>query len=278
MNLRNFLDQSFSKALVAAGAPEGTSGMVRPSAKANFGDYQSNGVMPVAKKLGMNPRDFAQKVIDQVELDGIADKLEIAGPGFINITLNPQWVAEQLSAFDDRCGAEKQNPQTIAVDYSAPNVAKEMHVGHLRSTIIGDAVVRVLEFLGHKVVRCNHIGDWGTQFGMLIAHLEELMRDNPDVMESELSDLEEFYRESKQKYDSDEAFALRARGYVVKLQGGDPWCNDMWRKLVDVTMDQNQKTYDRLNVTLSKDNTMGESMYNDMLPGVVEELKAKGPC
>ncbi len=276
MNLRNFLDQSFSNALVAAGAPEGTPGMVRPSAKANFGDYQSNGVMPVAKKLGMNPREFAQKVIERVELDGIVEKLEVAGPGFINITLTSDWVAKQLSDFDSRCGVDTQSSQTIVVDYSAPNVAKEMHVGHLRSTIIGDAVVRVLEFLGHNVVRCNHIGDWGTQFGMLIAHLEELMKENPEILESELSDLEEFYRESKQKYDSDEDFALRARGYVVKLQGGDQWCNDMWRKLVDVTMEQNQKTYDRLNVTLTRENTMGESMYNDMLPAVVSELKEKG--
>lgn len=276
MNLRNFLDQAFSKALVAAGAPEGTSGMVRPSAKANFGDYQSNGVMPVAKKLGMNPREFAQKVVEQVQLEGVIDKLEIAGPGFINIFLNKDWVANELKGYDSRCGVELQEAQTIAVDYSAPNVAKEMHVGHLRSTIIGDAVVRTLEFLGHKVIRCNHIGDWGTQFGMLIAHLEELMRDNPDVLESELSDLEEFYRQSKQKYDSDEEFAERARNYVVKLQGGDQWCNDMWRKLVDVTMEQNQKSYDRLNVTLSRDDVMGESQYNDMLPGVVADLKEKG--
>ncbi|GLQ32189.1 arginine--tRNA ligase [Litoribrevibacter albus] len=276
MNLRNFLDQAFSKALVAAGAPEGTQGMVRPSAKANFGDYQSNGVMPVAKKLGMNPREFAQQVVEKVALDGVIDKLEIAGPGFINIFLNKDWVADQLKAFDERCGVESQQSQTVAVDYSAPNVAKEMHVGHLRSTIIGDAVVRVLEFLGHKVVRCNHIGDWGTQFGMLIAHLEELMRDNPDVLESELSDLEEFYRQSKQKYDSDEEFAERARNYVVKLQGGDQWCNDMWRKLVDVTMEQNQKSYDRLNVTLTRDDVMGESQYNDMLPTVVADLKEKG--
>jgi arginyl-tRNA synthetase len=276
MNLRNFLDQAFSDALVAAGAPEGTAGMVRPSAKANFGDYQSNGVMPVAKKLGMNPREFAQKVVEQVKLNDVIEKLEIAGPGFINIFLKSNWIANQLSSFDQRCGVDAQPAQKIAVDYSAPNVAKEMHVGHLRSTIIGDAVVRVLEFLGHDVVRCNHIGDWGTQFGMLIAHLEELMRDNPDVLESELSDLEEFYRQSKQKYDADEAFAERARNYVVKLQGGDEWCNDMWRKLVDVTMIQNQKTYDRLNVTLTRDSVMGESQYNDMLPAVVADLKEQG--
>jgi arginyl-tRNA synthetase len=276
MNLKNFLDQAFSQALVASGAPEGTAGMVRPSAKANFGDYQSNGVMSVAKKLGMNPRELAQKVVDVVELDDVAAKLEIAGPGFINIFLKPEWVAVQLAKQDERCGVDAQATQTIAVDYSAPNVAKEMHVGHLRSTIIGDAVVRVLEFLGHKVVRCNHIGDWGTQFGMLIAHLEELMKLNPDILDSELSDLEEFYRQSKQKYDGDEGFAERARNYVVKLQGGDAWCNEMWSKLVNVTMEQNQKTYDRLNVTLSKSDIMGESQYNDMLPKVVADLKEKG--
>ncbi|EGR2405710.1 arginine--tRNA ligase, partial [Vibrio cholerae] len=164
---------------------------------------------------------------------------------------------------------------TIVADYSAPNVAKEMHVGHLRSTIIGDAVVRTLEFLGHKVIRANHIGDWGTQFGMLIANLERVQKASGEVS-MELSDLEAFYRESKKLYDEDEQFAETARNYVVKLQGGDPFCLEMWKKLVDVTMIQNQRNYDRLNVSLTRENVMGESMYNDMLPQIVSDLKAKG--
>ncbi|MCL6414963.1 arginine--tRNA ligase [Aestuariirhabdus sp. Z084] len=280
MNIRQFLDAKVAAALLAAGAPEGSAGMVRPSARANFGDYQANGVMPVAKRQGINPRELATKVLTslEVELADVVDKLEVAGPGFINIFLRPEWVAKQLEEAytTDRAGVTPASqPQTVVVDLSAPNVAKEMHVGHLRSTVIGDAVSRTLEFLGHKVIRANHIGDWGTQFGMLIAHLEELQKENPEVMESELGDLEQFYRESKTHYDNNPDFAARARNYVVKLQGGDEWCLGMWRKLVDVTMEQNQRTYHRLNVNISQEDTMGESMYNDMLPGIVADLKEK---
>lgn len=143
-----------------------------------------------------------------------------------------------------------------------------MHVGHLRSTIIGDAVVRTLEFLGHNVIRANHVGDWGTQFGMLIAYLEKM--ENEHASEMELQDLEAFYREAKKHYDEDEAFAEKARNYVVKLQGGDEYCRTMWKKLVDITMQQNQRNYDRLNVTLTEKDVMGESLYNPMLPAIVE--------
>lgn len=160
------------------------------------------------------------------------------------------------------------------IDYSAPNVAKEMHVGHVRSTIIGDAAVRTLEFLGHNVIRANHVGDWGTQFGMLIAFLEKQQNEHHE--EHALADLEVFYREAKRTYDEDPAFAERARGYVVKLQGGDEYCRTMWKKLVDITMAQNQIIYDRMNVTLSRKDVMGESLYNDMLPGIVADLTAKG--
>ncbi|WP_086982795.1 arginine--tRNA ligase [Vibrio aphrogenes] len=277
MNIAALINDKVSKALEAAGAPAGSPAAVRQSAKAQFGDYQANGVMGVAKKLGMNPREFAQKVIDVLDLDGIASKTEIAGPGFINIFLAPEFLAQQASAAlaDERLGIAKQDQQTIVADYSAPNVAKEMHVGHLRSTIIGDAVVRTLEFLGHKVIRANHIGDWGTQFGMLIANLERVEKEKGEVS-MELADLEAFYRESKKLYDEDEAFAERARSYVVKLQGGDEHCAQMWKKLVDVTMIQNQRNYDRLNVSLTREDVMGESMYNDMLPEIVADLKAQG--
>ena len=276
MNIQALLSEKVSQALIAAGAPADCEPQVRQSAKVQFGDYQANGVMAVAKKLGMAPRQLAEQVLSHLDLNGIANKVELAGPGFINLFLDPAFLADNVNRAlqSERLGVTKPQAQTIVVDYSAPNVAKEMHVGHLRSTIIGDASVRTLEFLGHKVIRANHVGDWGTQFGMLIAYLEKQQQENAGEMA--LADLEGFYREAKKHYDEDEAFAERARSYVVKLQGGDQYFLQMWRKLVDITMLQNQITYDRLNVTLTRDDVMGESLYNPMLPGIVADLKAKG--
>ncbi|GKW15317.1 arginine--tRNA ligase [Pectobacterium carotovorum subsp. carotovorum] len=276
MNIQALLSEKVSQALTAAGAPADSEAQIRQSAKAQFGDYQANGVMAVAKKLGMPPRQLAEKVVQLLALEGIAEKTEIAGPGFINIFLDKQWVANQVeNALNaPKLGLTPVEPQTIVIDYSAPNVAKEMHVGHLRSTIIGDASARTLAFLGHNVIRANHVGDWGTQFGMLIAYLEKMQ--NESASEMDLSDLEAFYREAKKHYDEDADFAERARAYVVKLQGGDEYCRQMWRKLVDITMTQNQINYERLNVTLTKQDVMGESLYNNMLPGIVADLKAKG--
>ncbi len=276
MNIQALLSEKVSQAMIAAGAPADCEPQVRQSAKVQFGDYQANGMMAVAKKLGMAPRQLAEQVLTHLDLSGIASKVEIAGPGFINIFLEPAFLAEQVqqALASDRLGVSQPTRQTIVVDYSAPNVAKEMHVGHLRSTIIGDAAVRTLEFLGHHVIRANPIGDWGTQFGMLIAWLEKQQQENAGDMA--LADLEGFYRDAKKHYDEDEAFAERARNYVVKLQSGDAYFREMWRKLVDITMTQNQITYDRLNVTLTRDDVMGESLYNPMLPGIVADLKAKG--
>lgn len=276
MNIQALLSEKVSQAMIAAGAPADCEPQVRQSAKVQFGDYQANGMMAVAKKLGMAPRQLAEQVLTHLDLSSIARKVEIAGPGFINIFLEPAFLAEQVqqALASDRLGVSQPTRQTIVVDYSAPNVAKEMHVGHLRSTIIGDAAVRTLEFLGHHVIRANHVGDWGTQFGMLIAWLEKQQQENAGDMA--LADLEGFYRDAKKHYDEDEAFAERARNYVVKLQSGDAYFREMWRKLVDITMTQNQITYDRLNVTLTRDDVMGESLYNPMLPGIVADLKAKG--
>ncbi|EJW1776362.1 arginine--tRNA ligase [Salmonella enterica subsp. enterica serovar Kentucky] len=276
MNIQALLSEKVSQAMIAAGAPADCEPQVRQSAKVQFGDYQANSMMAVAKKLGMAPRQLAEQVLTHLDLSGIASKVEIAGPGFINIFLEPAFLAEQVqqALASDRLGVSQPTRQTIVVDYSAPNVAKEMHVGHLRSTIIGDAAVRTLEFLGHHVIRANHVGDWGTQFGMLIAWLEKQQQENAGDMA--LADLEGFYRDAKKHYDEDEAFAARARNYVVKLQSGDAYFREMWRKLVDITMTQNQITYDRLNVTLTRDDVMGESLYNPMLPGIVADLKAKG--
>ncbi|EJC8170828.1 arginine--tRNA ligase [Salmonella enterica] len=276
MNIQALLSEKVSQAMIAAGAPADCEPQVRQSAKVQFGDYQANGMMAVAKKLGMAPRQLAEQVLTHLDLSGIASKVEIAGPGFINIFLEPAFLAEQVqqALASERLGVSQPTRQTIVVDYSAPNVAKEMHVGHLRSTIIGDAAVRTLEFLGHHVIRANHVGDWGTQFGMLIAWLEKQQQENAGDMA--LADLEGFYRDAKKHYDEDEAFAERARNYVVKLQSGDAYFREMWRELVDITMTQNQITYDRLNVTLTRDDVMGESLYNPMLPGIVADLKAKG--
>ncbi|MDS0819400.1 arginine--tRNA ligase [Proteus mirabilis] len=276
MNIQAFLSEKISMAMSAAGAPADSEPLVRQSAKVQFGDYQANGVMGAAKKMGIPPRQLAEKILEHLDITDIADKVEIAGPGFINIFLSPVWVAQQaeFALADEHLNITKVTPETIVIDYSSPNVAKQMHVGHLRSTIIGDASARTLSFLGHNVIRANHLGDWGTQFGMLIAYLEK--KQNENAADMALADLEEFYREAKKCYDEDEVFAERARNYVVRLQGGDEYCHTMWRKLVDITMQQNQLTYQRLNVTLTEDDIMGESLYNPMLPGIVADLKAKG--
>ncbi|WP_112102839.1 arginine--tRNA ligase [Haemophilus influenzae] len=276
MNIQSILSDKIKQAMIIAGADQSCDALVRQSGKPQFGDYQANGIMAAAKKLGLNPREFAQKVLDNLQLSDIAEKLEIAGPGFINIFLNPTWLTTEISAAlsHKNLGIQATNKQTVVIDYSSPNVAKEMHVGHLRSTIIGDAVARTLEFLGHNVIRANHVGDWGTQFGMLIAYLEKMQ--NEHASEMELQDLEAFYREAKKHYDEDEVFAEKARNYVVKLQSGDEYCRAMWKRLVDITMQQNQHNYDRLNVTLTEKDVMGESLYNPMLPSIVEDLKKQG--
>lgn len=276
MNIQSILSEKIKQAMIAAGADAQCEALVRQSGKVQFGDYQANGIMPAAKKLGLNPREFAQSVLDKAELQDIAEKTEIAGPGFINIFLKDTWLADNISRAvqDPKLGVHNPEKQTVVVDYSSPNVAKEMHVGHLRSTIIGDAVVRTLEFLGNNVIRANHVGDWGTQFGMLIAYLEKM--ENEHASEMELSDLEAFYRAAKKHYDEDPVFAEKARNYVVKLQSGDEYCRTMWQKLVKITMQQNQHNYDRLNVTLTDKDVMGESLYNPMLPSIVEDLKKQG--
>ena len=262
-------------------------GSVNPNLVANIrvdrtkdrahGDFATNIAMILAKPLKKNPRQIAEDIIDSLPKDDHISKVEIAGPGFINFFVNKDAISKALKdmSADPRLGIPKViTPKTIVVDYSAPNVAKEMAVHHIRSTVIGDAVVRVLEFLGNNVIRANHIGDWGTQFGMLIAYLEK--KENESGQGMDLSDFEAFYREAKECYDTDEEFAVKARHYVVLLQGGDEYCRKMWKKLVNMTMVQNQKLYDRLDVTLSDKDIMGESLYNDMLPEVVDDLMKRG--
>lgn len=276
MNIQRILSQKIKQAMLTVGADDSCDPLVRQSSKPQFGDYQANGIMAAAKKLGIAPRDMAQKVVEQLQIGDFIAKIDIAGPGFINLFIKNQWLAKQNQILLQQVRLIDTNdqPQVIVADYSAPNVAKQMHVGHLRSTIIGDAVVRVLEYLGHHVIRANHVGDWGTQFGMLIAYLEKV--ENEHAEDLALSDLEEFYRTAKQHYDNSAEFAEKSRHYVVKLQSGDQYCLAMWRKLVDITMQQNQQTYNQLNVTLSNKDVMGESLYNPMLPNIVTDLISKG--
>jgi len=277
MNISNILSEKVKLAMTAAGLPEGTNPAISLSNRANFGDYQANGVMGAAKKLKTNPRELATKVVDALDLTGIAEKVELAGPGFINIHLDKSWLAAQLNQIstDKNLGvSQSETPQNVVVDYSAPNLAKEMHVGHLRSTIIGDAVVRALEFRDEHVIRQNHMGDWGTQFGMLLAHLSDKLAAN-EVAETALSDLENFYREAKVRFDNEDGFADRARDYVVKLQSGDAHCAKLWQQFIDISISHSEDIYQKLNVTLARKDIMGESAYNDDLSNVIDELMAQ---
>lgn len=277
MNIRDFLSDKVQSAMHAAGIPDAMGAHLTAAKKAGFGDYQANGAMAAAKAMKTNPRELASKIVEQLQLDGIAEKIEIAGPGFINIHLNNQWLAQELSSVIDSptLSVEKvSSPQTVVVDYSSPNLAKEMHVGHLRSTIIGDAIARALEFVGHKVIRQNHVGDWGTQFGMLLAELES--QTQATEAEIALQDLEVFYQQAKQHFDSDPEFANTAREYVVKLQSGDEKILALWRKFREVSLSHGDDIYQKLNVTLKRADVMGESAYNADLPLLVQELETQG--
>ncbi|WP_407362830.1 arginine--tRNA ligase [Pseudomonas luteola] len=241
----------------------------------SHGDFASNIAMMLAKPAGMKPRDLAEKLIAALPADPSVSQVQIAGPGFLNFFQNHEQLAQRLNAAlaDTHLAIQKAAPkQRVVVDLSSPNLAKEMHVGHLRSTIIGDAVARVLEFLGDDVIRQNHVGDWGTQFGMLLAYLEE----QPAAAESELSDLETFYRAAKKRFDESPEFADRARELVVKLQAGDEACLKLWHRFNEISLSHCQKVYDRLNVKLTPADVKGESAYNSELPGIVTELDAKG--
>lgn len=242
------------------------------------GDLATNLAMIGAKAAKKNPRQLAAEIIAHLPPSKLVRQVEIAGPGFINFYLNPEWLAEQLenALADPRLAIPlAAPPQTVVVDYSSPNLAKEMHVGHLRSTIIGDAVSRTLEFLGARVIRHNHVGDWGTQFGMLLAHMEALQGEGSAVR-MQLADLESFYREAKGRFDASPAFADRARQLVVELQSGDAHCNRLWREFLDISLSHCQQLYDRLNVALTRENVRGESAYNDDLAQVVADLTAAG--
>ena len=287
MNIRTQLDTIISQALNDAGAPNSPA-VVKASSRPEFGDYQANGIMGAAKKLGMNPRELATSIVDKLNSDNdinhLVEKLEIAGPGFINIHLKNAWLANQLETTlsDENLGIIKtDNPDNVVIDYSAPNLAKEMHVGHLRSTIIGDAISRVLEFLGHHVIRQNHVGDWGTQFGMLLTYMGELQKEstaNADgsKLEMQLADLEKFYQAAKIRFDEDESFAKQARENVVKLQSGDEHFLKLWQQFIDTSLNHCDEIYQTLNVKLKREDVAPESQYNDDLANVITDLDKAG--
>ena len=240
-----------------------------------FADFQANVALPLAKELKSKPRDIAAQIVDNLDLDGVCETPEISGPGFINLTFTPEFLASTLTAGGVAAAPENTEPQTIAIDYSAPNVAKEMHVGHLRTTVVGDALARTHEFLGNTVIRQNHIGDWGTPFGMLIEHLLDVGVDSAEA--SEVSENPNaFYQAARAKFDSDEAFATRSRARVVKLQGGDEETLDLWTTLVGYSREYFNRIYSLLDVTLTDDDLAGESTYNDVLAEVCDELESKG--
>lgn len=277
MTIRELLTDKVKAAMLAAGVPADCEPMVAPAKKAGFGDYQANGAMAAAKKMGLPPRELATRILEHLALGDMAQQVEIAGPGFINIHLSDRWLGQHLSAAvsDPRLGiGSTNNRQTVVVDYSGPNLAKEMHVGHLRSTIIGDALVRVLEHQGHKIIRQNHVGDWGTQFGMLIAELEEQLQTDASAAMA-LQDLEVFYQQAKTHFDSDPAFADKARDYVVRLQSGDANTLALWEQFKQISLEHSREIYQKLNVTLSDSDVCGESFYNEDLPPLVSELKAQ---
>ena len=275
MNLYQTVEREAQAAFAAAGIADSPV-VLQPTKNAEHGDFQINGVMGAAKKAKQNPRELAQKVAEALAGNAVIESAEVAGPGFINLRLRPEFLAQNIHAAlnDARFGiAKTDKPQTVVIDYSSPNLAKEMHVGHLRSSIIGDSISRVLEFMGNTVIRQNHVGDWGTQFGMLVAYLVEQQKDNAAF---ELADLEQFYRAAKVRFDEDPAFADTAREYVVKLQGGDETVLALWKQFVDISLSHAQAVYDTLGLKLRPEDVAGESTYNNDLQPVVDDLAQKG--
>ncbi|WP_446211828.1 arginine--tRNA ligase [Micromonospora sp. IBSANI012] len=274
MDLERLLTDRLAPAFATvAGGP--VDPLVRRSPRA---DFQSDAALALARRLGRPPRDIAAAVLDHAELDDVCAAAEVSGPGFLNLTVADRTLAALVSglAGDDRLGVPvAPAPETVVVDYSAPNVAKEMHVGHLRSTVIGDAAVRLLDWLGHRVVRVNHLGDWGTPFGMLIEHLVDL-GEAEATQELSMGDLDSFYKAARVKFDADEAFRERSRQRVVALQGGDERTLRLWRLLVEQSERYFLTVYELLDVTLTRDDFRGESAYNDRLGGVVDELDRLG--
>ncbi|HRD60851.1 MAG TPA: arginine--tRNA ligase [Nocardioides sp.] len=252
----------------------GTDPVLRPS---QYADLQVNAPLALAKRLGLPPREVAGRLLAELELADVCEQVEISGPGFINLTLAATWIGAETTSVraDDRIGVPLEPRQRVVIDYSAPNVAKEMHVGHLRTTVVGDALARTLEHLGHDVIRQNHIGDWGTPFGMLIEHLLDVGEGTAEARLLE-TDPNAFYQGARERFDGDEAFATRSRERVVALQAGDPDTLRLWSELVELSRHYFNRIYSLLGVTLTDDDLAGESTYNDRLASICDELETAG--
>ena len=279
--IKQYLNKEISTALRECSGVQSSNANVMSSSRPEFGDYQANGIMPIAKQLRTNPRELAVQVIDYLNDNSInlIESLEVAGPGFINIRLSDRSLlskANDLLSGKSEAISPAENPMKVVVDYSSPNLAKEMHVGHLRGTIIGDSIVRVLEKEGHDVIRQNHVGDWGTQFGMLISFMQEINRSDTETIPKELSDLEKFYTAAKGRFDSDESFSASSRQAVVKLQSGDQAHRAIWEEFIETSLLHCDAIYKKLNVTLNRTDLDAESRYNDSLKSVVQDLETKG--
>jgi len=276
------LEERISSAMSKATGLADCVAMVKVAADTKFGDYQANGVMALARKVKRQPRELAAEVVEKADVKDICKPPEIAGPGFINFRLKPAYLSEKLLEINtdaqNRLGVQPTfEPKKTVVDFSGPNIAKQMHVGHLRSTIIGDCICRLLEFLGNEVIRQNHLGDWGTQFGMLIAYLRQT---NPEVVDSpdkvRIEDLEEFYRSAQQLDETDEDFAAKARREVINLHNRQTDTIRIWEHIIEESRRHYQQVYDELGVNLHSDNERGESFYADRLGDIVEDLRKKG--
>ncbi|NWF60509.1 MAG: arginine--tRNA ligase [Fischerella sp.] len=276
---QELLKEKLQQALVAAFGADcaDVDPMLVTASNPKFGDYQANVALSLAKRLGQQPRAIAQAIVDKLDVSEICKPPEVAGPGFINLKLTTEYLETQLAAMqaDSRLGVAKaKTPKREIVDFSSPNIAKEMHVGHLRSTIIGDSIARILEFRGHDLLRLNHVGDWGTQFGMLIAYLREVY---PEALTTanalDIGDLVSFYRQAKKRFDEDEAFQETARKEVVRLQAGAEDTLHAWKLLCEQSRAEFQEIYDLLDIKLQE---RGESFYNPLLPKVVEDLEQTG--
>ncbi|CAL4321295.1 Arginine--tRNA ligase [Buchnera aphidicola (Eriosoma grossulariae)] len=277
MNIQKILSKHVKLALINSGIPQHYDPVIIQSLKKQKGDYQINGIMKIAKNLTISPMILAKKVIANICLYNICDHIEISEPGFINIYLKTTWIEKKLEEIIQcsRLGIyHSKNPKKIVIDYSSPNIAKEMHVGHLRSTIIGDTMVKIMEFYGHKVIRANHIGDWGTQFGILLAYLQNEKKINT-LKKINLKALEKYYKLSKKMYLDNEYFAELSRKYVVKLQKKDKKIYLLWKRIVNVTIIENEKIYKILNTTLRNKDIKGESAYHNMIPDIIQDLKKK---
>ncbi len=268
MNVRQLLDERLGEAFGRV-TKEWAPALVSPASRPEYGDYQANGAMAVAKRLKTNPRKLAEDVVGASDLTGIVAETEIAGPGFINLTLSQEFLKGTLARAQLVTPAAK--PERIVIDYSSPNLAKSLHVGHLRSTVIGDATARTLELLGHTLYRQNHIGDWGTPFGILVAYLE-----GQDQSSNDLGDFDHFYALASERFENDPAFAETARKFVVDLQSGKEAALTQWKQFIELSSSHMQRIYDQLNISLNPDHTRGESAYNNDLAQVVTDLDQAG--